>query len=51
LLQTAGLGDAALLDISALVRAQIDASCPLVETYDESFRDGNEGSPWPSPHR
>jgi len=35
----------ALADISAIVRAQIDASCPLVEAYDEIFRDGSEGLP------
>lgn len=33
----------ALLDISAIVRAQIDASCPLTETYDAIFRDGGDG--------
>jgi CubicO group peptidase (beta-lactamase class C family) len=35
----------ALADISTIVRAQIDASCPLVEAYDEIFRDGSEGLP------
>lgn len=30
----------ALADISTIVRAQIDASCVPVETYDEIFRDG-----------
>jgi serine-type D-Ala-D-Ala carboxypeptidase/endopeptidase len=35
----------ALLDMSAIVRAQLDASCPLVETYDEIFRDGVDASP------
>jgi CubicO group peptidase (beta-lactamase class C family) len=33
----------ALLDISTIVRAQLSASCPLLETYDEIFRDGAEG--------
>ncbi|HZP65901.1 MAG TPA: serine hydrolase domain-containing protein [Rudaea sp.] len=35
----------ALLDISSIVRAQLDPSCPLQETYDEIFRDGAEGLP------
>ena len=35
----------ALGDISTIVRAQIDASCPLVETYDEIFRDEEAPSP------
>jgi CubicO group peptidase (beta-lactamase class C family) len=35
----------ALLDISAVVRAQLASSCPLLETYDEIFRDGAEGLP------
>ncbi|HSE13272.1 MAG TPA: hypothetical protein VLB69_11615, partial [Rudaea sp.] len=35
----------ALADISTIVRAQLDASCPLVETYDEIFRDGADGLP------
>jgi hypothetical protein len=35
----------ALQDLSPLVRAALDASCPLVETYDEIFRDEVEGLP------
>ena len=35
----------ALLDISSIVRAQLATSCPLLETYDEIFRDGVEGLP------
>jgi CubicO group peptidase (beta-lactamase class C family) len=35
----------ALLDFSALVRAQFDASCPLIETYDEIFRAGDDAAP------
>jgi CubicO group peptidase (beta-lactamase class C family) len=35
----------ALVDITASVRTQLDASCPLVETYDEIFRDGADGLP------
>ena len=33
----------ALVDIDADVRAALDASCPLVATYDEIFRDGLDG--------
>jgi len=33
----------ALVDIDADVRAALSASCPLVETYDEIFRDGLDG--------
>ena len=36
---------AALGDISAIVRAQLSASCPLVETYDAIFHDGVDGLP------
>lgn len=32
----------AIVDIDAQVRAALDGSCPLVETYDEIFRDGLE---------
>lgn len=35
----------AMLDISGIVRAQLASSCPLVETYDEIFRDGIDGLP------
>src|SRR5262249_57690745 len=35
----------ALIDISGIVRAQLASSCPLVETYDEIFRDGADASP------
>jgi CubicO group peptidase (beta-lactamase class C family) len=35
----------ALIDISGIVRAQLASSCPLVETYDEIFRDGADGLP------
>lgn len=35
----------ALIDISGIVRSQIAASCPLLETYDEIFRDGADGLP------
>lgn len=35
----------ALLDISGIVRAQLDAACPLVDVYDEIFRDGSDGLP------
>lgn len=35
----------ALADISAIVRAQLDASCPLIDTYDAIFRDGADGLP------
>ena len=35
----------ALQDLSPLVRAALDASCPFAETYDEIFRDDVEGSP------
>ncbi|MGA9333107.1 MAG: serine hydrolase domain-containing protein [Rudaea sp.] len=35
----------ALQDISKIVRTQFDATCPLVQTYDEIFADGNEGLP------
>jgi CubicO group peptidase (beta-lactamase class C family) len=33
----------ALQDMSPLVRAALDASCPLLETYDEIYRDDLEG--------
>lgn len=35
----------ALLDISAIVRTQLGAACPLLETYDAIFRDGVDGRP------
>jgi hypothetical protein len=35
----------AMLDIGGIVRAQLASSCPLVETYDEIFRDGADGLP------
>ncbi len=35
----------AMLDISGIVRAQLAASCPLIETFDEIFRDGTDGLP------
>lgn len=35
----------ALADISKIVRAQLDATCPLDETYDEILRDGADGLP------
>ncbi|HET8941315.1 MAG TPA: serine hydrolase [Rudaea sp.] len=36
---------AALEDVSAIVRAQLEASCPLQTTFDEIFRDGVDGFP------
>jgi len=42
------LVDRGLVDLDAPVTtylSEIDASCPLVETYDEIFRDGAEGLP------
>jgi CubicO group peptidase (beta-lactamase class C family) len=35
----------ALIDVSGIVRAQLSSSCPLIDTYDEIFRDGAEGLP------
>jgi hypothetical protein len=35
----------ALIDISDIVRGQLSSSCPLVETFDEIFRDGADGLP------
>ncbi|MEP6482812.1 MAG: serine hydrolase [Rudaea sp.] len=36
---------AALEDISTLVRAQLSSACPMIDTYDEIFRDGADGLP------
>ena len=33
----------ALIDVSGIVRAQLAATCPLLETYDEIFRDSFDG--------
>ncbi len=35
----------ALLDISGIVRSQLDASCPINTVYNEIFHDGFDGAP------